>query len=58
MTLEEILREQLLDDLGRLHDLILRYAAGDTSVRQERDMLDWEVWNKIRLVGKSGPSED
>jgi hypothetical protein len=38
MTPHEALREQLMDDLIRLHSLILRYA--DKAVKVERDQLE------------------
>ena len=44
---EEMLRQQLLDDLETLHELILRYAAGDRSVRQRRDELDGAIRIKL-----------
>jgi hypothetical protein len=34
---------QLLKDLKKLHKLILRYASGDRSVRQERDRLEGSI---------------
>ena len=54
MNREGILREQLLRDLERLHRLILRYAAGEEQVRQERDRLErsvqarFSVWRALR----------
>ncbi len=33
----EKLRRHILEDMDLQHDLILRYAAGDTSVKQARD---------------------
>ena len=47
MFRETVLREQLLDDLERLHGLILRYASGDRSVRQKRDELEGAVQVKL-----------
>lgn len=49
MFRKEILRRQLLTDLERLHGLILRYAAGDRSVRQERDELEGALQVKFAL---------
>ena len=54
MDREEVLRRQLLRDLDRLHRLILRYAAGEEQVRQERDRLEESVqagfadWRALR----------
>lgn len=50
MTPHEALRQQLVQDLNRLHDLILRYAAGDRAVRPERDQLDGAVQVKFALL--------
>ena len=43
----EVLRRQLVTDLNRLHGLILKYAAGDKSVKRERDRLGDEVQLKL-----------
>lgn len=43
MTDEQVLHQQLLRDLEHLHELILRYAHGDSSAKQERDRLDREI---------------
>ena len=45
----EILRQQLLEDLERLHALILRCASGDRSAIQERDELEGAVQIKFAL---------
>ena len=47
----DALRRQLLGDLDRLHDLILRYAAGNRAVKQERDQLEGAVQVKLALLG-------
>ena len=49
MFSEDILRSQLKADLERLHGLILRYALGDRSVKQERDELEGAVQIKFAL---------
>ena len=36
--------------LERWHDLILRYAAGDTSVKQARDWLEAQVWREVEVL--------
>lgn len=41
------LRQQLLEDLQRLHALILRYASGDRSVKRERDELEGAIHVKL-----------
>ena len=58
MTPYEALQEQLLADIERLHDLILRYAHGDSAVRQERDQLDGAVQIKLALLGACRRSFD
>jgi hypothetical protein len=54
----EKLRRHILADLDLLHDLILRYAAGDRSVRQARDWLEEQVWREVEVLrqvaGKRG----
>lgn len=35
----EVFRKQLVRDLDRLHELILMYASGDRSVKQEMERL-------------------
>ena len=50
MDPEEALRKQLCNDLDRLHNLILRYAAGDSSVGRERDRLEGAVQVKFALL--------
>lgn len=40
---------QLLKDLKKLHKLILRYASGDRSVRQERDRLEGSIQIRFAL---------
>jgi hypothetical protein len=49
MTPHEALRQQLFDDLDRLHVLILRYANGDSAVKPERDQLEGAVQVKLAL---------
>ncbi len=51
MCTEEALRDQLLADLDRLRVLILRYTAGDRSVKAERDLLTEVVEKRIALLG-------
>ena len=46
----EKLRRHILDDLDILHDLILCYAAGDTSVKQARDWLEAQVWREVVVL--------
>ena len=49
MSAQDALRRQLLADMDRLHDLILRYAGGDKSVKQERDQLEEAVQVKLAV---------
>ena len=49
MEAQQILHQQLLDDLDRLHHLILRYANGDKQVKAERDQLEGAVSVKMAL---------
>ncbi len=49
MLHKEILRQQLLDDLERLHGLILQYASGDRTVKRERDELEGALQIKFAL---------
>ena len=49
MTPRGVLRHQLLTDLERLHVLILRYAAGHSAVKRERDQLEDAVQVKLTL---------
>ena len=48
----EKLRRHILEDLDILHDLILRYAAGDTSLKQARDWLEAQVWREMGILGQ------
>ena len=48
----EKLRCHILEDLDILHDLILRYAAGDRSVKQARDRREAQVWREIKVLGQ------
>ena len=48
----EKLRRHILEDLDILHDLILRYAAGDESVKLARDWLEAQVWREIEVLGQ------
>ena len=62
VSAEDNLHRQLLEDLHRLHDLILRYARGDRSARPQRDRLEgavqikFAIWQTLRR--KSSESED
>ena len=46
----EKLRCHILEDTDVLHDLILRYAAVDTSVKLARDWLEAQVWRGIEVL--------
>ena len=48
----EKLRRHILDDRDVLHDLILRYAAGDKSVKQARDWLEAQAWREMEVLGR------
>jgi len=47
---QEILRSQLREDLVKLHRLIVRYAEGERSVKQERDQLVGAVDVKLLFL--------
>ena len=47
---DEKLRRHILGDLDILHDLIQRYAAGDTSVKLARDWLEEQVWREVGVL--------
>lgn len=49
MVDKDVLREQLERDFDELHDLVLRYAKGE-SVKRERDVLWGAVEIKIALM--------
>ena len=49
MFREDIMRQQLLNDLERLHSLILQYASGNQTVKQERDELEGALQIKFAL---------
>ena len=46
----EMLRQRIVRDTYRLDDLILRYASGDASVKQERDRLQGAIEVKLALL--------
>ena len=54
MSPQDQLRRQIIADLERLHRLIVRYARGDYSVKQERDQMEgavqvkMAVWHAVR----------
>ena len=50
MFVLEELRRQLIDDLGRLNNLIVRYAQGERYLKQERDMLEGAVQVRMALL--------
>ena len=50
MFVSEELRRQLIDDLGRLNNLIVRYAQGERHLKQERDMLEGAVQVRMALL--------
>ena len=41
----------LLSDMDELHDLILRYAKGETEVKQRRDALTGSVESRLVILG-------
>ena len=49
VSAQDNLHRQLLEDLHRLHDLILRYARGDRSARPQRDRLEGAVQIKFAI---------
>ena len=55
MFCEEILRKQILDDLERLHGLIIQYAEGDRSVKRERDRLEGALQIKFAIWHAMAP---
>ena len=50
------LRRHILQDPDVLHDLILRYAAGDKSVKQTRDWMEAQVWREMLGQMEAGQS--
>ena len=54
MFYPEVLRRQLIDDLGRLNNLIVRYAQGERHLKQERDRLEGAVQVKMALLAGNG----
>jgi hypothetical protein len=42
-------QRQLIEDLEKLHVLILRYAEGDRSVREERDWLEGSIQARFAI---------
>ena len=50
MFYPEELRRQLIDDLERLNNLIVRYARGERHLKQERDRLEGAVQVKMALL--------
>ncbi len=56
VSAENKLCQQLLEDLHRLHELILRYAKGDRSAKARRDRLEgavqikFAIWRAIRRL--------
>ena len=54
MLNRELLRQQIITDMDHLHDLILRYAAGDMLVKQERDQLEGVVDVKLAVLWQAG----
>ncbi|MEE2753798.1 MAG: hypothetical protein VX910_07420 [Candidatus Latescibacterota bacterium] len=58
MTTRQHLRNQLVDDIVKLRNLILRLSSGEDSVRPERDELRGALQIKQALlagVRKHGP---
>ncbi len=49
MDAQQTLQKQLLEDLARLHHLIIRYANGDRPVKVERYQLEGAVSVKMAL---------
>ena len=50
MLCAETLRKELIQDMERLNELILRCAAGERNVRQARDRLDEVVEMKMDIL--------
>ncbi len=48
----ESLCRQLVADFDRLHILVLVYADGNASVKQERDSLQETVTRGMRVLGR------
>ena len=48
----ETLRRQLLQDMDRLHSLILEYASGDHYVKQEWDRMEGVL--RLKMLAFSG----
>ena len=50
MSTYEALRQQLIDDMDRLGELIVRVAWGEQELKGERDQLDSTVKVKLALL--------
>ena len=50
MSTYEALRQQLIDDMDRLGELIVRVAWGERELTWERDQLDSAVKVKLALL--------
>ena len=50
MSTYEALRQQLIDDMDRLGELIVRVAWGEQELKWERDQLDSTVKVKLALL--------
>lgn len=50
MSAYEALRQQLINDMDRLGELIVRVARGEQELKWERDKLDSAVKVKLALL--------
>ena len=58
MTYADVVRKHILADLDRQHQLILRDAAGDRTVRPELRMLDNVILSRMALLGTLEAASD
>ena len=58
---QDTFQKQLVRDLENLHQLIVRYARGDRTVRSARDCLEGAIQVKFALwkaIRQHNPPED
>ena len=54
----DVIRHQLIEDLDRLLDLIVRYAQGERNLKQDRDRLERAIQVKMALLAGKKESAD
>jgi len=48
--LQDVQRQRLIEDCDRLNVLILRVARGETKLKQQRDVLEQDVWRRMKAM--------